>query len=111
MGMGMGMGMGMRISGIMEDMEISGCLMISVLRSLLRRGGDECLERMRMERRTGMRRGIEEVGGVDDNYERDQATCDEFQDWVEGRCGNSMEIRNRTTTFGTKSLGFAFSDA
>jgi hypothetical protein len=64
---GMGMGMGMRISGIMEDMEISGCLMISVLRSLLRRGGDECLERMRMERRTGMRRGIEEVGGVDDN--------------------------------------------
>jgi hypothetical protein len=61
------MGMGMRISGTMEDMGISGCLMISVLRSLLRRGGDECLERMRMERKTGMRRGTEEVGGVDDN--------------------------------------------
>jgi hypothetical protein len=73
------MGMGMRISGIMEDMEISGCLMISVLRSLLRRGGDECLERMRMERRTGMRRGIEEVGGVDDNTKGSRLLATRFK--------------------------------
>lgn len=47
-----------RISDIMDDMRISGCLMILALRIRLRRGGGRCLGRRR--KGIGWRRGTKE---------------------------------------------------